>query len=307
MKIAEVGTLKHKYKKSGRLFPYLLVIPGILLLMLIIFMPFIQNVYYSFTDYSLLNADKSFIGLQNYKELLHDKTFFEALMKSFIWVVLNLILLLVVGLTAAFIQNSKRLKGLIIFQALLLLPWILPEVVTGYTWKLLLSYQTGPYYKLLEFLHIITPGADIFSSDFGAMMATVMANVWRSFPIVGITVYAKLQTLSAEQIEAAVIDGANRFVVFRDIELPHITTALISVATLCFVWTFNAFGIIHVMTGGGPAGVTETLPVLLQKQAFQFYDYSMASSFAVMMILILLLIVVFINLLLSGARKKISS
>lgn len=293
-------------KKRGNLFPYLLVIPGILLLLVIIFLPFLQNVYYSFTDYSLLNADKSFTGLQNYKELVQDKTFFEALGKSLIWVVLNLVFVLLIGLAAAFVQNSKRLKGLIIFQALLLLPWILPEVVTGYTWKLMLAYQTGPYYKLLEFLHIIAPGQDVFSSDFAAMMAAVLANVWRSFPIVGITVYAKLQTLSADQIEAAIMDGATRFVVFRDIELPHITTALISVATLCFVWTFNAFGIIHIMTGGGPAGATETLPILLQKQAFQFYDYSMASSFAVMMILVLLAAVVLISLLLRGVRKKIS-
>lgn len=293
-------------KKRGNLFPYLLVIPGILLLLIIIFLPFLQNVYYSFTDYSLLNADKSFTGLQNYKELVQDKTFFEALGKSLIWVVLNLVFVLLIGLAAAFVQNSKRLKGLIIFQALLLLPWILPEVVTGYTWKLMLAYQTGPYYKLLEFLHIIAPRQDVFSSDFAAMMAAVLANVWRSFPIVGITVYAKLQTLSADQIEAAIMDGATRFVVFRDIELPHITTALISVATLCFVWTFNAFGIIHIMTGGGPAGATETLPILLQKQAFQFYDYSMASSFAVMMILVLLAAVVLISLLLKGVRKKIS-
>ena len=295
-----------KTKKRGRFLPYLLVIPGILLLLLVIFLPFIQNFYYSFTDYSLLNADTSFTGLQNYKELIQGKDFFSALGKSFIWVVLNLVLLILVGLAAAFAQNSKRLKGLILFQALLLLPWILPEVVTGYTWKLLLSYQTGPYYKLLEFLKIITPGEDIFSMDIPAMLAVVMANVWRSFPIVGITVYAKLQTLSPDLVEAAIVDGANRFVIFRSIELPHITTALISVATLCFVWTFNAFGIIHIMTGGGPAGATETLPILLQKQAFQFYDYSMASSFAVMMIVILILIVVFVNLLLRGVRNRIS-
>lgn len=293
-------------KGFGKWFPYILIMPGILLLLMIIFLPFIQNFYYSFTDYSLLKADKNFIGLENYIGLIKGGEFFEALGKSLIWVVLNLILLILIGLAAAFVQNSKRLKGVVLFQAFLLLPWILPEVVTGYTWKLLLAYQSGPYYKLLEFLHVIAPGEDIFSNDATAMLAIVLANVWRSFPIVAITVFAKLQTLSDDQIEAAVMDGANRFVIFKDIELPHITTALISVSTLCFIWTFNAFGIIHIMTGGGPAGATETLPILLQKEAFQFYDYSTASSFAVMMILILITVVVVLNLLLKNTRKRIS-
>lgn len=295
-----------KANSQKKYLPYILVVPGILLLLIIIFLPFIQNFFYSFTDFSLLKADKTFIGFENYLNLIKGGEFFEALGKSLVWVILNLIFLIIIGLAAAFAQNSKRLKGLIIFQVFLLLPWILPEVVTGYTWKLLLAYESGPYYKMLEFLHIIKPGEDIFSNAATAMMAIVLANVWRSFPIVAITVYAKLQTLSNEQIEAAVMDGANRFVIFRDIEIPHITTALISVSTLCFIWTFNAFGIIHIMTGGGPARATETLPVLLQKEAFKFYDYSNAASYAVMMIIILITVVVVFNLLLRRTKKRSS-
>lgn len=105
------------------------------------------------------------------------------------------------------------------------------------------------------------------------------------------TVYAKLRSVQVDQLEAAVLDGASRKDVFWYIELPHIKPVLISVGTLCFVWTFNAFGIIDVMTGGGPAKATETLPVFLQREAFQYYDYSAASTYAVIGLVILVTIV----------------
>lgn len=292
---------KRRYLSKEKFTPYALILPGMLLLVIIIFIPFIQNVYYSFTDYSLLTPKGSFIGIDNYIEIFRNSEFVSALGNSIIWVLLNLVLVLLIGIVAALILNSKHLKGTIVFQALLLIPWVLPEVVTGYTWKLLLLYQTGPYYRFLEFFKLIGAGDDIFANPQTAMIAVVIANVWRSFPIVAITVYAKLQSLSVDQIEAATMDGANRMQILRSIELPHIKSTIISVGTLCFIWTFNAFGIIHIMTGGGPAGGTETLPLLLQQEAFQFYDYSKASTYAVIMIVILIVIVLGTNL---AMRKK---
>lgn len=284
---------EHKPKKN--LLPYLLLLPGIILLLCVIFLPFLQNIYYSFTDYSLLNKNIAFVGLKNYADIFFGRDFFPALGKTLVWVVLNMTLMVLFGLLGAFILNSATLKGTIVLEVFLLIPWILPEVVTGYTWKLLLNYQTGPYYQLLEFLHLIPQGEDIFSSNMYAMLAVTFANVWRSFPLVSVMVYAKLKTLSKDQIEAAVIDGAGRARIFANIELPHIGSTLASVMTLCFVWTFNAFGIIHVMTGGGPAGATEVLPIFLQRSAFVFYNYSYSSAFAVLMILVLVAVVFVLN------------
>lgn len=282
-------------KKRVDWFPYILIMPGIILILCVIFILFLQNIYYSFTNYSLLNKDMEFTGLENYRDILTGRDFFPALGKSFTWVLLNMIFMILLGLLGAFLLNSSTIKGTIVLEVFLLIPWILPEVVTGYTWKLLLNYQTGPYYQLLETLHIIPEGADIFSNSTYAMLAVTFANVWRSFPLVSVMVYAKLQTLSKDQIEAAVIDGAKRFRIFLKLELPHVASTLASVMTLCFVWTFNAFGIIHIMTGGGPAGATEVLPVHLQRSAFQFYNYSYSSAFAVLMIIVLVLVVVILS------------
>lgn len=291
-------------KAKKKLYPYVLVMPGILLLMLVIFLPFLQNIYYSFTDYSLLNQDKTFIGFENYINILKGNEFIGALGKSLLYVTVVIALIALFGLTAAFLQNAKGLKGITLLQIFLLLPGILPEVVTGYTWKLLLNYQSGPYYRLLEFLHLIPAGEDIFSNGVTAMLSVAMANVWRGFPVVAITVFAKLKTLQSEQVEAAIIDGANRFQVFRNIEMPHVASTLLSVLTLCFIWTFNSFGLVHIMTGGGPAGATETLPVLLQRMAFKFFDYSESSAFAILMILVLLVVVFAVNILPGLLKRK---
>ncbi|MBS6196200.1 MAG: sugar ABC transporter permease [Clostridiales bacterium] len=277
--------------KKRNIFPYLLVIPGLVVLLAIIFLPFIRNVLYSFTDYKLTNPDYDIIGLKNYIDVFKKGDLTEALKHSLVWVVLNIVLMMLLGVLAAFLQNSKHIKGTFIFQIFLLLPWVLPEAVTGYIWKLLLNYETGVYYQLLQFLHIIPEKYDIFANDFPAMFACVMANVWRSFPIIAMTVLAKLRGIQVDQVEAAVLDGANRRDILRYIEIPHIKPVLMSVGTLCFVWTFNSFGIIDVMTGGGPAKATETLPVFLQREAFQFYDYSGAATYAVVGLVILVTIV----------------
>lgn len=291
--------------KKNKWFPYLVVLPGILLLLFIIFMPFLQNAFYSFTDYTLMKAKYGMVGMENYTDILQKGEFAEALGKTLLWVILNMFFMVMLGLAAAFVQNSKNIRGKGFFQLFLLFPWVLPEVVTGYTWKLLFNYQTGPYYKLVEFLHLIPQGEDVFSNSVTALMAAVFANVWRSFPLIAVTIYAKLQTLPIEQTEAAKIDGANRFQVFKAIEIPHIGSTLVSITSLCFIWTFNSFGILKIMTNGGPAQATEVLSLLLQKKAFQFYDYSYASAFAIMMILSLLVGILMLNVLPRYLYKKL--
>lgn len=166
-----------------KLFPYLLVVPGLLVLVCIIFYPFIRNVMYSFTDYQLTNPNYEVIGLENYKEVLTGEELLRALKNSLVWVVLNIILMMILGVLAAFLQNSKHIKGVFIFQLFLLLPWVLPEAVAGYIWKLLLNYESGIYYQLLQFLHIIPEKYDIFAHDFPAMLPVLWQMYGEAFQL----------------------------------------------------------------------------------------------------------------------------
>ena len=271
--------------------------PGLLILLVLMFIPFIQNVGYSFTDYMLQRPNYKFIGLDNFVEALHNKDFRLSLRTTFIWVILNTVAMVFLGVLSAFIMNSKQIKGTFLLELVLLLPWVLPEAVTGYIWKLLLNYRSGIYYKLLHALHIIPDEYDVFAHALPALLACVAANVWRSAPLIALTTLAKLRTIPAEQVEAATIDGASRSKIFMHIELPFIMPILMAVGTLCFIWTFNAYGIISVMTNGGPAKGTQVVSVLMQKSAFQFFDYSMASTYAVLILVILVVVVFVLNLL----------
>lgn len=278
-------------RKKDQRFAYAIVSPGLILLCVLMFYPFIRNMVYSFTNYKMTKPNYTYVGLKNYQEVLSGKDFQMALENTIIWVILNIILMMVIGVLSAYVMNSKKIKCAFLLEVVLLLPWILPEAITGYTWKLLLNYESGIYYKLLLALHIIPEKYDIFAHSFSAMMACVCANVWRSFPLIGLTTLAKLRTLPMDWIEAAQLDGANRFQIFWNIEMPYICPVLFSTGTLCFIWTFNAYGIISVMTNGGPAKATQVVSILMQKQAFQYFDYSIASTYAVLILLILLFVV----------------
>lgn len=284
-----------KGKEANRALPYYLVIPGVVLLCILMFYPFLRNILYSFTDYKMTNPNYGYVGMENYLEALTSQDFRQALLNTLVWVVLNTVFMMIIGVLGAFVMNSKQIKCAILLEVVLLLPWVLPEAITGYTWKLLLSYQSGIYYKLLHALHLVPANYDIFAHGMTAMLACVAANVWRSFPLISLTTLAKLRALPAEQIEAAALDGASRMDLFFLIELPFIRPALLTVGVLCFIWTFNAYGIIGVMTNGGPAKATQVASVLMQKSAFQFYDYSMASTYAVMILIILVAVVLALN------------
>lgn len=297
--------------RTQKLLPYALVVPGIALLCVLMFYPFLRNVAYGFTNYKLANPDFSYVGFANYVEAVSSKEFIQTLLTTLLWVSLNLVYMVLLGTLAAMLMNSRQIKGVFLLELVLLLPWVLPEAVTGYTWKLLLNYKSGIYYKMLLSLSIIPEKYDIFAHATSAMLACVSANVWRSFPLVALTTLAKLRTLPTEQVEAGVLDGVNRRQLFFHIELPHIRPVLLSVGTLCFIWTFNAFGIISVMTNGGPAKATQVVSVLMQKAAFQFFDYSMASTYAMLILLILVAVVLVLNALpallsraVSGGREK---
>lgn len=278
-------------RKRNQRFAYEIVSPGLLLLCILMFFPFIKNIGYSFTNYKMTNPNYNQVGLKTYIDAISGKDFQMALKTTVIWVVLNIVLMMVIGLLAAFVMNSKKIKCSFLLELVLLLPWILPEAITGYTWKLLLNYESGIYYKFLAMLHIIPQKYDIFAHSFAALFACVCANVWRSFPLIGLTALAKLRTLPLEWKEAAALDGATRFQTFRYIEMPYLKPVLVSTGTLCFIWTFNAYGIISVMTNGGPAKATQVVSILMQKEAFQYFNFAKASTYAVLILIILLVIV----------------
>jgi multiple sugar transport system permease protein len=136
------------------------------------------------------------------------------------------------------------------------------------------------------------------------MFAAIMANVWRAFPFFSLMIYAKLCTIPNDRIEAATLEGANALQMFRFVYYPFIKDTLSSCVFLCFIWTFNAYDIMKVMTNGGPAEMTTTMSILIQREAFSYFSLSNASTMSVIAFFIMLSIIVISKAMVGLWRKN---
>lgn len=277
--------MKNAFLNVGkRITPYILVGPSIVVLLVMVCYPFFSNIYYSFLDFTLVKKAVPFVFFDNYLHVFQKDYFWSTLLRTFIWTISNIVLMLVLGTLTSLALNSG-FKGKALLQSALLIPWILPEVVTGYTWKWMLTSEYGIVNNLLTFLGIINSDFSWFKTGTAAMAAVVLANVWRGYPFMTIMFYAKLKTLSKNQVEAAKIDGANGLQIFYNVTLAHLEPVIQKCTALAFIWTFNSFSIIFTMTNGGPIGKTETFPLIIQKTAFQNFKFSEASTMSIIMML----------------------
>ena len=267
--------------------------------------PFVLNIGISFTNYSMSRKEIRFIGLKNYTDLLSSPNVWEAIGRTFIFILGCVTLTMLLGLFYAIVM-SFNIKGISIVKAIILLPWIIPESVTAYVWKWLFSADSGIiYYFLLKF-HLIQEGTSFFFDGTLAMIMIILANVWRTAPFVAIMAYAKLKAIPSSHIEAAHIDGANALQTFRYITIPWMMPILQRCTLLLFVWSFNSFAIIYILTNGGPAGATTTLPFLIRQTAFQNFNFGQATTLGVLSLLIILIcgLLAKIIMVIASQRKK---
>ncbi len=206
-----------------------------------------------------------------------------------VWTVSNLVLTMLLGVTVGLLLDS-RIKGKIILQSVILIPWVIPETVTAYTWKWMMSSDYGILNRFLYQLNIIGPDFSWFRTGQMAMLAVVLANTWRSFPFLAVMVFAKKKSMPSDWTEAAMIDGANGWQVFCHITVPYLKPVITRVTMLIFIWSYNAFGIIYTMTEGGPLGSTTTFPIYIQKTAFEQYDFGITSAMSVIMMICMVII-----------------
>lgn len=279
------GTRGKKRKRDW--FPYLMLLPAWAIILGITAYPFVFSLALSFFDFSFLKTDTSFVGLKNYMDIISKGDFLATLNFTLLWTVVNVIFMTMLGFAVAMLMRQRFIgKGFL--KATMLIPWILPQVVTGYVFNLMLSTDYGVVNKMMQKIGLLPDGFSWFSKTVPAMCAVFMANIWRGFPFIALTLFAKMQTVPNAQIEAASIDGAGAFQRFRYILLPYISPIALTCVLLTFLWSFNAFDIIKVMTDGGPLNTTNTLSLLVNREAFLYLEISRACTMAVIMLFILL-------------------
>lgn len=281
--------MKYKVKKDyGR---WLWVLPAIALVICLFVYPLGSQVFYSFTNKTLIKSTYGIRGLSNYTAILTDPDFWLALWTSVKWTVLSLLFQMLIGFSAALALNSIKNKvARQVYRILLIIPWAFPTIAIAIIWKWLLNGIYGFIPTLLTQMGITGQLPQFLSTPDLVMPTLVVVNVWFGFPLIMVNVLAALQTVSQDQYEAAQIDGARKLHMFWYITLPHIRNVIGLLVVLRTIWVFNSFDIIYMITGGGPANVSTTLPIYIYNLCWVNKFVGRSSAAAVILLIILLTI-----------------
>lgn len=279
---------------SDTQFGILLVLPALALFAAITVYPLVSSMYQGFLDKSLLWPGEEYVGLDNIKAVLDDD--FEQLLKTTLTFTLYATVLpLVIGFAVALILNSA-IPGKALLRSLFLLPWLIPAVVVSFLWMWIFNANYGVLNGFLRETGLIDENINWLGHSERAMFAVIVAKAWNTFPWMAVMILAGLQTIPKELNEAAAIDGADRVRVFRHITLPQLRGILGTVTLLSFIWNFQHFETIYVMTTGGPAKATTTFSVAVYKTAFQKFDLGEAGAIGILwMILLSIVVVIYIK------------
>jgi multiple sugar transport system permease protein len=271
--------------------PYLLVLPALLTLLLLFVYPIFWNGYLSIHDvkFTTFNQEWPSVGLDNYRQVLEDnifpRKFYTSLRVSLKFVGGSIVGQFVLGLALALALNS-RIKGRELFRVLITLPWILSELVVAYIW-LYLYQPSGTINNLLTALG--GPTIRWLSTPETAIWALVLTNIWFGTPFTMLTLGSALTTIHPEIQEAATVDGASSWQVFRWITWPLIAPFAALNLILITMWTTNLFALPLAMTNGGPVYATTTTSLYMYRHAFEFGNFSIGSAIGVMLFLFNLL------------------
>lgn len=293
--------------KVNRSTPYLFLLPGFGMMLLLVFFPLLMGVSFSFQNITQSNsyartfhytqmqpdggvtittevqpATKHFNGIDNYKEVFVSNDFWTVFGQTLIWTFVNVFFHFVLGLGLALILNQHlRAKG--VWRALLLIPWAVPSYITAFSWRWMFNGDYGIFNALFSSLGIAK--ISWLSDPFWSMFAVCVTNIWLGVPFMMITLLGGLQGIPDELYEAAQIDGASRWRQFWSVTLPMLKPVAMVTVLLGIVWTFNMFNIIYLVTQDNPH--TDILATFAFKAFFVRGQYGLACAYAVVILICL--------------------
>ena len=268
------------------------VLPAILVVILLLVYPVITSLYYSFTTKHLIKAGYKYVGFANYQKILSDPEFWKSFFINIKWTICSLVGQILVGFTAALaVERIPKGKG--IYRTLLIIPWAFPTIVIALSWKWILNGVSGFLPNVMVNLGITKTIPQFLSSSKLVFPTVVFINIWFGAPLIMVNVISALQTVPREQYEAAQIDGASSFQSFWHITFPHIRTVVGLLIVLRTIWIFNSFDIIYLITGGGPAGLTQTVPIYAYNVGWGLKMLGRSSAVTVILLIFLLIVCTF--------------
>lgn len=279
--------MNHNKRYISKLTSAAFILPAILVVGLLLLYPVATSIFYSFTSKHLIKAKWDFVGLKNYIKVLTDEDFLKAFLTSVKWTACSLIGQILVGFTAALaLEKIKRGRG--IYRTILIIPWAFPSIVIALSWKWILNGVYGFVPNMLVKLGICSTIPQFFSSAELVFGTLVFINIWFGAPLIMVNVLSALQTVPRDQYEAAQIDGASGWQSFVHITLPHIRVVVGLLVVLRTIWVFNNFDTIYLITGGGPADLTATVPIYAYNVGWGLKQLGVSSAVTVLLLIFLL-------------------
>jgi multiple sugar transport system permease protein len=279
--------LERRYATLG----VMLIAPSVLVFCAVIVYPLLAAIYLSLFSIYTPTLEGSWVGLDNYAELLARGEFWRSLLNTLIWTVGTLTLQILFGVGMALLLHQNVLFRSLA-RSLVLFPYFVSTVVAVLVWRWLFNDLYGILNHVAMGAGVLDMPLDWLGSMPNAMLSVILVGAWKYFPFVVIAVLARLQTIPDHLYEAARIDGAGPVARFFDITLPQLRSVLVVIVMLRAIWDFKEFDLVYLLTGGGPVIATQTLSLLVYKQAFGLNQMGMASAYAVVMMLIMLVFMI---------------
>ncbi len=297
-----MATYRKSITDNRRVLGWVLSLPALLAILGIVLVPLIQSLFQSFYNKDLARPQfNAFIGLLNYANLLKDARYLNSLFVTCRFSVISVILELVLGVSIALVLN-KNFVGRGFVRGLMILPWAMPSIVNAAMWKWIYNADYGVLNAVLTQLGIIHQYQVWLADPFWATALIILANVWKETPFTVLMVLAALQTIPDELYEATRVDGATSWQSLLNITIPLILPVLMIVTLLQFVWGFQTYELISIVTGGGPFSTTEMVTLRVYATTFRSLRFGYGSAMAYLTSLVILIpVIIYIR----SAFKKI--
>jgi len=296
----KTDTLQAQEQRTG----WLLLLPALLLLALVFAYPILRAFWLSlFTQNLGTQLKLVFSGLDNYGRMVGDGRFWQSLWNTSIFTLASVFLELILGMGVALVLNQS-FPGRGIVRTISLLPWALPTALMGLAWAWIFNDQYGIVNDILLRLGILETGVSWLGNPTLAMMAVIIADVWKTTPFIALLLLAGLQSISSDLYEAYAIDGASAWQSFWKITVPLLLPQIVIALLFRFAQAFGIFDLVQVMTGGGPAGATEMVSIYIYGTIMRYLDFGYGAALVVVTFLLLIAAVAIAAYCLSRARAN---
>ncbi|MDG4859463.1 sugar ABC transporter permease [Streptomyces sp. T-3] len=271
---------------------WFLVLPALIPILVLSVGPLLYGIALAFTDSQAGRTEPTqWIGLLNFQDLLHDTLFWDSFRIGLLWAVGVTVPQFFLALGLALLLN-ENLRFRWLARALAIIPWAMPEVVVGIMWRLVYHPDAGVLNETLSNLGLGS-GKDWLTGTATALMAVIVVGIWAGMPQTTVALLAGLQNTPKELHEAAAMDGAGAWRRFRTVTWPAIKPVALAITALNFIWNFNSFALVYVLTQGGPGGRTRLPMLFAYEEAFRYGQFGYAAAMGCVMVAVISVILAF--------------